>query len=233
MKLFATFILLSICLAATGQTFSTKTKSWGRADTLFTKKLQSQKRLTYYPYTYVDSEFLYTDSSGIIVIIQNSLRKAGGSLDATGKKGYTNSTGERFGYAIFWTRIVNETVTPLALSINLPADSFAISSSPGSYFKLFLPSDTMSIAKEILYSYGATGLKSFLDTHFYKPGLLQRTIKFKEDCLFYIAVIDQHPGEGVDRVELVLQGQSLFYSVSIVGQPDRVLVPCGQIALKK
>jgi len=86
------------------------------------------------------------------VIIQNGLPKGGG---------YTDSTGKSFGYRIFWTRVFNETATPLELTINFPADSFAILPSPDSYFKLFLPPDTMKLDKKSKYDYGVTGLKSF------------------------------------------------------------------------
>jgi hypothetical protein len=62
------------------------------------------------------------------VIIQNSLPKGGP---------YTDPTGKRFGYGIFWTRVINQTTSPLELTINFPADSFAIFPEPGSYLKLF------------------------------------------------------------------------------------------------
>jgi hypothetical protein len=214
MRLLITFTLFTICITAIGQVFPVK-----------------QKKLSYYPSTYIDTESIYTDSTGMAMIIQNSVRKAGGSLDATGEKGYTDSTGKKFGYAIFWTRVINETATPLNLTIHFPADSFTVISSPGSYIKLFLPSDTMTVAKESLYNYGASGIKSFLDTNFNKPTRLHRTINFKEDHLFYIAVLTRHPAS-VQRLELVLKERNLFYSVSIVGQLDPVLIPCGQVVVK-
>jgi hypothetical protein len=65
------------------------------------------------------------------VIIQNSLPKGGP---------YTDPTGKRFGYGIFWTRVINQTTSPLELTINFLGDSFAIFPEPGSYLKLFLPS---------------------------------------------------------------------------------------------
>ena len=54
-----------------------------------------KKPLTFYPGTYIHSEALYTDSTGIAVIIQNSLPKGGGYIDAAGKK---------FGHAILELR---------------------------------------------------------------------------------------------------------------------------------
>src|SRR5688572_15242297 len=62
-----------------------------------------------------------TTSKGIT--IQNSFPKGGPHTDSAGKK-----TGHSF--LIFFTRIMNETATPLELTINFPADSFAIPHSP-------------------------------------------------------------------------------------------------------
>ena len=146
---------------------------------------------------------------------------------------YTDSTGKNFSYGIFCTRVINETATPLELTINFPADSFAILPSPDSYLKLFLPPDTMTLDKESLSDYGVTGLKSFLDTAFNKPTMLQRTINPKEECLFYIALVFHRCLiDGAVRAGLVLKGQDLFYRISIVPQIDSALIPCGQIVFK-
>jgi len=180
-----------------------------------------------------DSE---TASQG--VIIQNSFPKG---------DRHTDSRGKTFGIAIFWTRVINETATPLELTINFPADSLAILSSPDSYLKIFLPPDTMTLDKVWLYNYGVTGLRSFLDTGLNKPTMLQRTINPKEECLFYIGVLryqvpNQAPGTrraglhqasgGVIRTGLVLKEQDLFYRISITGELDSALFPCGQIVFK-
>lgn len=116
-----TLTLLTICFTAIGQTFSTK------------------KSLTFYPGTYIDTEYRYTDSTGIDVIVQNSLRKGGQYIDPTGKDFFS---------VIYWYRVINETATPLELTINFPADSFATSPSPDSYLKAFLPLDTWHLAKK-------------------------------------------------------------------------------------
>jgi hypothetical protein len=172
-----------------------------------------------------DSE---TTSAG--VIIQNGLPKGGGSLDLSGTIGYTDFMGRRFAHAIFWTRVVNETATPFTLAINFPSDSFAISSSPDSYVKIFLPPGAMTLDKQSLYNYGLTGLKSFLDTGFYKPTGLQRTINPKEECVFYVAALGHGEGGGV-RAGLVLKEQELFYRIRIV-PIGSALIPCGKIVFK-
>ena len=84
----------------------------------------------------------------------------------------------------------------------------------------------MTDDKESLYDFGATGLKSFLDTGLNKPTTFQRTINPKEECLFYVLAI---PGAGC-RASFVLKGLDLFYRINII--PD-LLMPCGQIVFKK
>ena len=217
MKLLITVTLLTIYLTATGQTSPTKKGSWFRVDTSFAKNGKSQKTLTHYSYEWIDTEVKYSDSTGKGIIIQNSLPRGDRYIDPNGRI---------FAYGIFWTRVINETTTPFELTINFPADSFAIPTFPDSYLKLFLPPDTMTLYKESQYNFGATGLKSFLDTGLNKPTALKRTINPKEECLFYIGAL---PGAGC-RAALVLKGQDLFYRINII--PD-LLIPCGQIIIKK
>ena len=189
-----------------------------------TKNDNRQKSLTFYPTTYIDTESRYTDSTGIVVIIQNSLPKGGP---------YTDPNGKSFAYRIFWTRVINETDTPLEIIINFPADPFAMLPSHDSYLKVFLPPDTMTLDKETLFAYGATGLNSFLDTGLNKPTMLQRTINPKEACLFYIGALFTQ-AYGVARAGLVLNDQDLFYGIrGIDPHLDPALIPCGQIAFKK
>jgi hypothetical protein len=159
------------------------------------------------------------------VIIQNSGGPKGGP--------YTDPTGKKFGYGIFWTRVINESDTPLELTINFPADSFAIPPSPQSYIKLFLaPDDTTTADKESQYDYDAPGLKSLLDAGLKKSSRLQRTINPKEDHLFYFGAIT-YQSAGLFRAELVLKEQDLFYKVSITPHFESVLFPCGKIRKKQ
>jgi hypothetical protein len=170
----------------------------------------------------------YSESVSNGIIIQNSFPKGGPYPGSTGKKA-------NYSFLIFFTRIINETATPLELTINLPADSFATGEGGNVYLKLFLPPDTMTLDKESLHYYGITGLESFLD--FNKPTMFQRTINPKEECLFYIgAVFYQARGtawkdesRGGNRAELVLKGQDLFYKM--IPQIDSL--PCGRIVFKK
>lgn len=126
---------------------------------------------------------------------------------------------------MYWYRIINETTTPLELTIKFPADSFPTRPSPDSYLKAFIPPDTMKLAKEALAAYGATGLQSFLDTGSNKPTMLKTTINPKEACLFYIGVL-YYQALAPSRAELVAKGQELFYRIG------GIEIPCGHIAFK-
>ena len=92
--------------------------------------------------TSIDTESKYTRSDVKGVIIQNSFPKGGLK--------YTDQNGKVYVYAIFWTRVINETDNPFEWKIDFPLDSYDLPSSPGRYFKILLPSDTMTLDKEIL-----------------------------------------------------------------------------------
>jgi hypothetical protein len=167
------------------------------------------------------------------VIIQNSLPKGGVAIN--GKRGYTDPTGKSHGFGIFWTRIINQTATQLEVKIYFPADSFAISSAPNSYFKLLLPPDTMTLDKQSLYNYGykTSDVRLFLDTSFNKPTVLRRKINPDEECLLYVIMLIHVPDNGEIRTGFVLKEENLFYRVSIAGQLDSSLFSCGQIIFRK
>jgi hypothetical protein len=166
-----------------------------------------------------DTEFKYTDSIKNRIIVQNSFPKGG--------QVYTDPTGKDLRYVVFWTRITNETTSPLELTINFSSDSLLIPSDPDNYFKLFIPLDTMTLDKDPLFNYGLTGLKSFLDTSFNKPTMLQRTLNPKEACLFYVIDLHHRGVNGVVRAGLSLKDNNLFYRVN-----DKQ-IPCGQLVFKK
>lgn len=166
----------------------------------------------------------YSETASNGLIIQNSFPKGGP---------YTGPTKNHFNYSylVFFTRVINETENPLEITVNFPADSIAIPNSSDTYVKLFLPPDTMSLDKQNLFSYGVTELASFD-----KSTRFQRTIKPREDGLFYVVAIffqtrdgAQDQGRGGNRAELVVNGQDLFYCLP--PQIDSML--CGKIIFKK
>jgi hypothetical protein len=171
--------------------------------------------------SWVDTEVNYTNSTGKAIKVYNSLPKGGG--------GYINSGGKDYSYVIFWTRIVNESSTSLKMTMKFPVDSFSIFRSPTSYIKLLIPSDTMNLEKISMGDYGLTNLKSILDNGFNEPSMLERTLKPKEECFFYIPIFI-HQAQGTARTSFILKGHDLFYKVSI--DPYSTLIPCGRIDFK-
>lgn len=171
--------------------------------------------------SWVDSEVKYTNSAGKAIKVYNSLPKGGG--------GYINSGGKDYSYVIFWTRIVNESTTPLKMTVKFPTDSFSIFPSSNSYIKLLIPSDTMTLDKISLGDYGLTNLKSILDNGFYKPSILERTLNPKEEYLFYIPIFI-HQAQGTARTSFIVKGHDLFYRVSI--DSYSTLIPCGRVDFK-
>lgn len=173
-------------------------------------------------------KYEYADSMGKCLIIHNSFPKSGGS--------YTDPNGKKYVYAVFWTRITNETINPIELTIDFPLDSFEITSSSDNYMKLLLPSNTMTIDKEPLYDYGLP-IKSFLDTGINKSYSLKRTINPKESSAFYVVMLSNKGVDGTLRTGLSLKGQNLFYKISayksISGHPlmDEKEINCGSINL--
>ena len=177
-------------------------------------------------------KYEYTDSNGKLLIIQNSFPKGATYIDPNGKEYFK---------VIFWTRIINETDNPLELKIDFPVDLYKVPGLRGSYYKILIPSDTMTIDKEPLYDYGMTGLKSFLDNNIHKPSSLKRTINPKESSGFYVVLLsltkEITPGSTL-RTGFTLKGQDLFYTISRyaskAGHPliNENEIHCGSINLK-
>lgn len=179
------------------------------------------------------AKFIYTDTtyvsaSGKEVIIQNSYPK-GGMIAPNGKQ-YIDSTGERNGFAVFWTRIINTSDVPIELNINFPVETHAIFKSPGSYLKLFLPPDVLTYDKLTSFNYGLTELQSYLDANYNKTSTLQKTIQPNEEHIFYIATLS-YIASGTPRSGLILKEESLYYRMSL--EPDGGgIVSCGKLTFK-
>jgi len=177
-------------------------------------------------------KYEYADSTGKHLIIENGGPKG---------EGYTDPTGKEYFKTIFWTRITNETDNPLELKIDFPVDSYEPPWLPGKYYQVLVPPDTMTIDKVLLYAFGQTGLKSFLDNSIHKPSSLKRTINPKESSGFYVVILSRvtEAAPGALRTGLSLKGQDLFYKISLYkGPPPLSLISgkeihCGNINLKK
>jgi hypothetical protein len=112
---------------------------------------------------WVDSEVKLTDSKGNSAMVTSSLPKGGGVVYQNGKK---------YGYVIFWTRMSNQSSTPIELKVKFPEVTFF--KSPDSYIKIVLPKESMNIEKEHLFDYGLTNLQSLLNDESNQLGILQK-----------------------------------------------------------
>jgi hypothetical protein len=215
------YILILITVATVS--FCSAQNSKSTQDSVYAGNLDSvknehnQKRLTNRNEKKFNTKYEYTESNGARLIIQNSFPKSGIN--------YTDPNGRKYIYAVFWTQIINETFDPLELTIDFPLDSFEIPFSPGTYMKLLLPPDTMTIEKDPLSDYGLN-LKSFLDNSRHKSSSLKRTIHPGSSTAFYVVTLSNRGVGGMLRTGLALRGQNLFYSVN-----DKE-IHCGSINLK-
>ena len=213
--------IILLILTATGL-FSCKQNSKSALDTETldsVKNVQSKKRLANNDKG-IYTKYKYTDSKGENLIIENSFPKGGIR--------YTDPKGEQYVYAIFWTRIINETANSLEFKINFPVNSYEIPSLKGKYYKILIPSDTMTIEKIPLFNYGLSNLEPFLDGAIHKSSSLKRIINPKESSGFYIITLRLTGGDqyGILRNELSLKEQNLFYKIR-----DKE-IQCGSINLK-
>lgn len=183
-----------------------------------TESTQSQKPLTNRSEIYIDTQYEYIDAKGSKLIIQNSLPRGG--------QKYTDPSGKVYIYAVFWTRITNETANPFELAIHFPEDSYQLPSTPGGYLKVLFPSDTMTIDKEGLYNYGLANLEPFLDQAIYKSSSLKRTVNPKETTAFYVVILSNKGVDGILRTGLSLKGENLFYRI------NEIEIQCGKSNLK-
>ena len=182
------------------------------------KNAQRQKPLTTLNEEFVDSKYEYTDPTGSSLIIQNSFPKGGAR--------YTDPTGKEYIYAVFWTRITNETDDSCEMTIEFPMESSELPFAPGVYYRLFFPVDTMTIEKGPLYDYGLD-LKSSLDNAISKPSSLKRTIGPKGSSAFYVVTLSNKGVNGTLRTGFSLKDQDLFYRI------NKTEVHCRRINLKK
>lgn len=148
---------------------------------------------------------MYTDASGASLIIENSFPKSGIK--------YIDPNGKNYVYAVFWTRIINETGNPFELNLDFPKTAFELQSSSGNYMQLLLPSDTLTLDKVHLYDYGLA-VKRFLDVNILTSTSLKRTIHPKESTGFYVITLANRGVNGTLRTGLSVKGHDLFYRIN-------------------
>lgn len=218
-------IILLICVIAV--LFSCRLTNKSTPETAVVETVNSVKNVQSDKDIYSKNE--YTDSYGKNIIIENGYPRGGVK--------YIDPDGKECSYAVFWTRINNETDNPLELNIDLPINSYKISNFPGKYFKVLIPTDTLTLDKIPLIN--QTTLKSFLDNNIDKPSSFKRTINPKKSNGFYfVMLISTLEATGMTRTELNLKGQKLFYKISrySMTKPATIIdekeINCGSINLK-
>ena len=169
---------------------------------------------------WVDSELKYTDAKGNMAKFINSFPRGGGVVYKNGKK---------YSYVVFWTRLFNQSTTPIELKIKFPAISFF--KSPDSFIQIVLPKAAMSMDKVQSFDYGLTNLQSLFNDKSKQLSVLQKKIKPNEDCIFYTAVFIHIEGWGPSRAKFELKGQDLFYKISMGS--DTTMIPCGSLNFKQ
>jgi polyisoprenoid-binding protein YceI len=151
------------------------------------------------------TKYEYADSIGKRIIIQNGYPRGGIK--------YTDPSNNENSYAVFWTRIINETDNQLELNIDFPIKSYEISNFPGKYFKILVPDDTLSHDKVPILN--LPSLTSFLNKNINNPSSFKRTINPKQSSGFYfVMLINTLEATGMTRTGLSLKGQDLFYKIS-------------------
>ncbi|PPK87668.1 hypothetical protein CLV84_0616 [Neolewinella xylanilytica] len=181
---------------------------------------------------FVDTEYRYADVAGHTALVQNSLPKGGSSIDPGGAVGYTDPTGIHYGVGVFWSRIVNTADRPLAVSLEFPGDSIPFPTAPGTYVRLTLPGDTMSLDKLSDFNYGVGGLREHLDHTFRKTTRGERIIPPGGEALIYTAMVVHRPLDGTIRSGLqVSPGGELTYHVKLASF-HTATVPAGRLAFR-
>ena len=164
---------------------------------------------------WIDTEVKYSIANQKDVIFTHSLPKGGGQY---------NLKGIKYNHVVFWTRINNQTSTPIKLQVTFPNITYL--QSPDAHIKILLPKDTMSHEKEQLFNYGLTGFEFLLNDNTRQVKTLIKTIDPKKDYYFYIPVF-MHEINGSARASIVLKGEKLFYKISI--GKDTAFIPCGSL----
>ena len=167
---------------------------------------------------WIDTEVKYSFDNQKNVIFTHSLPKGGGVK-------YLNNI--KYSHVIFWTRIHNQTSTPIQLQLTFPDITYL--QSTDAHIKMLLPKDTMNHEKEQLFNYGLTDLESLLNDNSKQVKVLKKTIDPKDDYYFYIPVF-MHEINGTARASLILDGEKLFYKITI--GKDFAFIPCGSIAVE-
>ncbi len=169
---------------------------------------------------WVDSELKHTDANGNSVKFINSFPRGGGVVHKKEKK---------YSYVVFWTRMLNQSTTPIEFKVKFPEVTYF--NSPEFYIQIVLPKETMSMDKVQSFDYGLTNLQSLLNDESKQLSFIQKKINPNEDYIFYTAVFIHGERWGLARAKFELKDQDLFYKISMGS--DTTIIPCGSLYFKK
>jgi len=165
---------------------------------------------------WVDSEVKYTYSKGNSVAFTHSFPRGGGVVHKDGKK---------YPYIVFWTRVYNQSDTPVELKVQFPEVAFF--KSPESYVHIVLPKEKMTLDKVQVFDYGLTDLQAILNDESKRLGVLQKRIQPDEDYIFYTAVFIHMERSGSARAKFEWKDHDLFYKISMGS--DTAMIPSGSL----
>ncbi|CAL2078717.1 hypothetical protein [Tenacibaculum sp. 190524A02b] len=163
------------------------------------------------------TDVTYADIVNKGIRIQNSYPKGGQKCKAP--------NGREYVYLVFWTRISNEMEADITIEIEALNHSFVIPSAPNTEFKVYIPTEKMTLEKEKQKDYGLN-LALFLDHNLNTSSKLIENIPAKGSLLFYSIVIATQGINGVVRAGFELHEQNLIYNL------NNYKVPCGSILVK-
>ena len=173
---------------------------------------------------YSDSTYLFGNSN---LTIQNGFPR-GGIIDREGTIGYTDYSGKKYAFGLFWTRIVNENNSPLKFKIEFHDEPTSLIFPFDAHIRLYVLPDTMTIEKLAQFNYGVDGIKSFLDTHFNQITNLDRVLASNEASFFNIILLFDTPNNDAVRSEMIIKEHDLYYKVR-VSPYGEIMIPCGKV----
>ena len=165
---------------------------------------------------FVHSQYRYADFNSNLIIIENSYPKGGLK--------YTSPEGETYVYAVFWTRITNQTANPFELNLAFSEAPYELPGAPESSFQLFIPTETFAPEKTAWMNYGLD-LEKTMDNKRLTQRQLNRTITSGSSSSFYIIALFNKGVEGATRTGLSIKGQRLQYRLN-----DKN-ISCGEVNL--
>ena len=155
---------------------------------------------------FIHTRYTYPRSNQGELTIENSLPRGGLT--------YTAPNGKEYVYALFWTRIINETEDTLRLSLHLP---MGVSNLPGPSlvgFRVLLPSESFDTKKVEQFNYGISDIDATLDRLIDQEPSMQRVIAPNMEISFFAVTLFDRRIEGLMRNGLHLDGDSLSYRVN-------------------